>query len=295
MVRSKYFLMLFTILLASCTPAPSSSLPEVTMAATLIPSSTPVPPTAVPTETVLIPTITPTVQVTEVPEWVLIKTPKQNDTISDPVIISGTVDTTSDQTVYIRMVDLDMLELGTTNTILQTSQTQPVPFEIQVEYIPGEAQDALLQVYQLNPSGGSLLHLNSRMVKLSPSDPPKNTEQSSTETMQIDSLRIIQNNNKLELQADGFAGNLFENSLSYKLCGDGGTGSADLVCGTVDNIMLQGVTTIQTKEVGGTGAFSIRTQLQNGQWKQAYLVIYSVSMANGEVTHAASMMIKNGP
>ncbi len=59
--------------------------------------------------------------------------------------------------------------------------------------------------------------------------------------------------------------------------------------------MLTGMTTIQTAEVGGKGKFELRIPLQNGQWKKAHLVIYALSAANGEVTHATSISIKNGP
>lgn len=287
--------LMIAFILSSCATQTQSSLPTAPIIDTPVELQ-------VQTDTI-VPTIdataTPEITPTEVPviltEAIQINSPKQAESISNPVSITGIADTTGDQTVYVRLIDLDSIELGSTNIIIQNPTPPLSAFEVMLEYTPGEAEDAILQVYTMDSSSGTVKHLNSRTGKLVPTDPPKKSVMSTTESMQIDSARIIQNNNKLELHAEGSAGNLFENGLNYSLCGIGGTGSPDLICGTVDNIMLKGMTTIQTAEVGGTGKFELRIPLQNGQWKKAHLVIYSLSAANGEVTHAASISIKNGP
>ena len=107
---------------------------------------------------------------------------------------------------------------------------------------------------------------------------------------------LIQNSGKLELVADGLASGLYGNMLQYKLCGDSdGSGESDLICGSKTNILSAGLIEVVQEEDATTGTWSISAQLANGQWSQGSLVVYNASAANGEVSHAASQSIKNGP
>ncbi len=152
-----------------------------------------------------------------------------------------------------------------------------------------------MQVYSLSAMDGSLEHLNSTLVKLIPQEELPASAHMDTEMIHIQSVKIIQVNNKLELQADGLVANLFTNRLRYKLCYGESNGSPDFVCGTTDNVMVSGMADIQSISMESVAPFTISASLPHGQWKTARLVVFCDSPANGEVMHAASQIIKNGP
>jgi hypothetical protein len=204
-------------------------------------------------------------------------------------------DTADGQTLTARLTALDGTEMAKTTLQIKADPGTRAGFSGDLGYTPGENQDALLQVYSTSTDGGILQHLNSSLVKLVSSTNSNETVSLGSETIEIDSVQILSNNNKLELQASGLAGGVFENTLHYKLCGQGGKGSPDFVCGTIDNIKLTGIIQLNAKEMGDTGTFTISAPISNGQWKYATLVVYCNSPANGEIQHAASQLIKNGP
>lgn len=285
------------ILLAvpACSADTTSSLPEPTDDGVTVKIIVPTATVAVPTEIAPTPTVTPISYAITQSEMIDISSPLSGISIPNPVIVTGVADSTFEQNLTARLVGLDGVELGTGNFTIQADSGQRGPFSGDISYSNGENKDALLQVFSISARDGSLEHLNSVLLKLEPVEDKTENLRLDTEMLQITSIKILQVSGKLELQAEGLASNLFENSLKYKLCGDGGNGSPDFVCGSVDNVMIAGVTEVQTEEMGDTGPFVINMPLQNGQWQFASLVVYNTSPANGEIQHATSQIIKNGP
>jgi hypothetical protein len=287
--------LLAMVLLSSCSSGTASSLDdqssEKATVVIIIPTETPAPPT------VEVPTATATTAPPEItqPESIDISAPEAGTSISNPMSIIGMADSSDSQSLTARMTALDGTELAKTSLQIKADPGTRAGFSGDLSFTPGENQDALLQVYSTSAEGGILQHLNSSLVKLVSSSNSTDAVSLGSETIEIDSVQIISNNNKLELQASGLAGGVFENTLHYKLCGQGGKGGPDFVCGTIDNIMLTGIIQLNAKEMGDTGTFSITAPLSNGQWKYATLVVYCNSPANGEIQHAASQLIKNGP
>lgn len=258
----------------------------------IAPEETEAPATETPTP--LPPTPEP-VEIT-IDEAIDITTPFAGASVTSPLTIIGTSDATFEQNLVIRMVGLDNVELGQTTATIQAEAGQRGAFNATIDFTTGDNQNALLQVFSTSARDGSLVHLNSVMVKLEPQDKEPEDFNTGLEAIQINTLKIIQNGGKLELVADGLAAGVYGNTLQYKLCGDSDTSSeADLICGSKSNILSAGLVEIVQEEDATTGTWAITAQLDNGQWRQGSLVVYNASAANGEVSHAASQSIKNGP
>jgi len=153
----------------------------------------------------------------------------------------------------------------------------------------------MLQVFSRSAKDGSLEHLSSRIVKFGSGTPSPAGTLQPDERIQIFNVQVGHLNTRLQLIADGIAYGIFENTLQFKLCGDGGVGSTDFICGGADNVIIASNLTFFAPEMGSPGNFDIQAELPNGKWRDGRVVIYSISPANGEVDHASSMIIRNGP
>jgi len=289
------------VVLSSCrviTDAPAgTTIMETPVPATLLPTvdafemtSTSIP---LPTET---PEPTPTVAVVQIPEIIDIQSPLPGQWVSSSSMeIRGMADPTFEQNLVIRLVALDGTELLLTSTTIQADAGLRGSFISAIEYDASGYSDGMVQVFSRSAKDGSLEHLSSRMVKFGSGTPNPAAGQQPKEKINLTGVRIGQANTRLQLQAEGSATGVFENTLEFKLCGDGGVGTSDFICGGADNVIIASHTTTDAPEMGEPGVFQILAELPNGKWRDGRLVIYTVSPANGEIEHAASMIIRNGP
>lgn len=292
---------LLLISLSGCrviTSAPPTEMPtSPPPTPTTAPSATPAPilPTSTPT---MLPTATSTSQpvVIEQPEVIDIQYPFTTGKVPPTgFTIQGMADPTFEQNLVIRLVDMDGNEILLQPTTIQADIGMRGLFSQQLEFNEKLSTNAMLQVFSHSVKDGSLEHLNSRMLTFDAEpDAPKDLFPQ-TEKILITDLRVGQVNTRLELQAEGVAVGIFENTLEFKLCGEGGIGTSDFVCGGADNVITSGVVQVNAPDVGQPGTFSIRAEIPNGKWKTGRLVVYATSVANGEIEHASSAIIKNGP
>jgi hypothetical protein len=299
MKRTVIFIILALFSLSGCGTAQEASSSLATPVELGTPTIVIIPPDATemtPTET---PTpLPPTPEPLEInlDEAIDISTPFAGASVTSPLTVFGTAGATFEQTLVIRMVGLDNVELGKTTTTIQADGGQRGSFNATIDFTAGDNQNALLQIYSTSARDGSLVHLNSVMVKLVPQEKEPEDFNTGLEAIQISNVKIIQNAGKLELVADGLASGASGNMLQYKMCADlSGSGDSDLICGSTAYIMNAGLVEVVTEEGATTGTWSITAQLQHGNWRTGSLVVYNASAANGEVQHAASEAIKNGP
>lgn len=300
MKRSTTIFILTLLLLTGCSSeATSSSLPTTALypgTPTIIikaPSSTETEqvPTAMISPTV-VPSATP-VEITAI-EQIEITSPLPGATIDNPLPLKIRADSTLGQVIYARLVDLNGDDLGQTQLLQQPGSANGM-YTGELKFNANNAQDALLQVYATSTPNSGISHLNSILVKLVPQAETFENTIAKTESIQIDSVKIIQNSGKLELLVSGLASGAFENQLQFKLCLNGSNTGTDFICGSQENIFAAGLVNVKAADMGETGTFDISATLKDGQWHSGTVVVYSLSPANGEVQHASSGIIKNGP
>jgi hypothetical protein len=287
---------LLALSLSACSgsSSPATSVPDQTEII-LIPTETA--PAEEPTVGVtLTETATPTTLDITIPEAIDIADPLTGTYIFSPYTITGEADPTFEQSLTARLISLDGTELGTSAITIQAEVGQRGKLSGDISFDPKSNQDGLLQVFSRSAKDGSIIHLNSVMVKLVPtSDQPEDTRLG-TELIVINSAKTNQTDGKLVIEAEGKADGMFENSVSFELCGEGGTSKeTDFICGTKDNVLAQGTAKVNAADVGETGTFTIQTDISNGSWQNGSLVVYSTSPASGDIDHATSATVKNGP
>lgn len=294
MKRTVFLIILALFSLSGCTTPSDGSSSLVTP----VELGTPTIVIIAPEETQVPATETPTAEPVEISaqEAIGISTPIAGTSITSPLTISGEADPTFEQNLLIRLVGLDNTILASTPVTIQAEAGTRGKYQTQLTFTAGENKNALVQIYSTSARDGSLEHLNSVVVNLEPQEKQPEDFNTGDEIIQITSLKIIQNAGKLELQAEGLATGIGSKALSYKLCADTGrTGMDDFVCGNTGNVMSAGLIDVSGQEDATTGTWKIAAPLVNGQWTVGSLVVYSLSTANGEVAHAASQTIKNGP
>ncbi len=278
----------------SSEPTPNSILSEPSPTIVVATETqSPIPVTAIP---IVVPTVTPTQAVELVPEAIDIQYPLNGQWVSPTQVeVRGISDPTFEQNLGIRLLTMDGTELVATATIVQADAGQRGGFSTLLVYDAGDAKDGMIQVFSRSPKDGSLEHLSSRMVKFGSGTPAPTASQQPHEKISLSFVRIGQSNTRLLLEGEGTAVGVFENTLQFKLCGDGGVGISDFFCGGVDNIIIASNISVSASEMGSPGTFSIRAELPNGKWRDGRIVVFSISPANGQVEHASSLIIRNGP
>jgi hypothetical protein len=115
------------------------------------------------------------------------------------------------------------------------------------------------------------------------------------ETITIFSPGHMQEVSGGELQVSGYSEYFFEASLSLALCGEGGSGAPHTVCGTVDNVLAEGATMIDSPDMGQPGPFQGSLSYQVSRQVRARLVVYSISPRDGSIEHASSVLVVLDP
>ena len=95
-----------------------------------------------------------------------------------------------------------------------------------------------------------------------------------------------------EVIITGSAWGSFENTLNYVVCGEKSGNIPDLVCGTMENRLMDGVMTTDATEMGLPGNFEISISNTHTFPPSATIVIYSVSPMNGSIDHAAVTVVR---
>jgi hypothetical protein len=93
------------------------------------------------------------------------------------------------------------------------------------------------------------------------------------------------------ITVSGMSDYYFESQLGLLLCGAGGQGAGDDLCGTIDNVLAQSVAMIDTPEVGLPGPFSGVLSYSVNEPTPARIVVYASSPRDGGWLHVTSIPI----
>ena len=97
------------------------------------------------------------------------------------------------------------------------------------------------------------------------------------------------------MHLSGFSEYVFESSLSLALCGEGGSGAPDPICGTADNLIASGHVMVQSPDIGQPGPFETDLTYTVAGPTRARLVVYSASARDGGILHLTSVEISIAP
>ena len=259
------------------------------------PMSLPIQPTVIPYSTISPKSevIIPEPQFDETPpekapeESIWIQSPENGAKISGILTVQGISDPTFEQNLVIRLVDQNNTEILRTNTIIQADTGSRGNFSTAVNIPATTSQTGILQVFSVSPKDGSLVHLSSVVVLLNSED-GAGSPINRNERILVYSIRTNGAGSDAVIEVTGVAWGLFENSLNYTICGEKSGNIPDLVCGTLENRLMEGAITTNANEMGLPGDFTISIRNTLSLPQSASLVIYSISPMNGAIDHAAS-------
>lgn len=281
------------------TPLPATPIPQ---------EDTPVPPTATnPPEPTTEPTTEPTIEPTEEPttepgplratEAIHISSFGSSSRLVSPFTVEGNALPTFEQGLGMRLVNLEGVEMAVAYVTIQSPAGSSGPFTAVLPFTITQAEEsARLMVFSTSPKDGGLTHVTSLMITLLAGGSPQLTEPATDfETIEIMAPAPGQQVYNRTVPFYGYSEYFFEANLGVALCGEGGSGVYDPICGTADNLLAQSSVMIDSPDMGIPGPFEGSIEYQVGVPTNARLVIYALSPADGGIEHLSSVEIVLNP
>jgi hypothetical protein len=293
---------------ASPTPPPIATLTPTALGG--VPSPTPppgdtpaappsatAPSTAAPgeTSTTTVPP-TPTLPGPEPREAIVILEPGGVSSVASPVRVAGLAEPTFEQNLVIQITDGDGAVIATEPTTIQAEAGTGGPYAVEVAFTVAADQPGRISVFHASPRDGGLVHLASVEVTLlaggaaavTPGGPQP-------EFHQILAPAPLAEVSGGSLHVSGFSAYVFEGTLNLALCGEGGSGAPDPICGTADNVLATGFTTLQAPDIGQPGPYEADLAYTITGPVQARLAVFSYSARDGGLVHLTSVPVNLRP
>lgn len=100
-------------------------------------------------------------------EAILITSPKPDEVVSSPVLVTGVSDPTFEQHLAIQVIDIDGSVIGQGTATIAADWGQRGPFEAQLTFTPPASEEpGRIVVFAASPRDGGLVHLSSVEVRL---------------------------------------------------------------------------------------------------------------------------------
>lgn len=285
------FALFFAILVQACSPAPTA-FPTNTETAL---SPTIEAPTQTPYIIVVTaePTLTPTPEAVDgALEAILISLPGFASTITSPVTVQGQSRPTFEQNLVVAVYDQFGELLGLTPTTLDSPAGSPGNFNTELAFTVSSEQPGRVSVYETSAMDGGMVHLSSVEVTLRPGG----AAEIFPAEFQFESIQIQfpAPNDELSggmLTVSGFSDYYFESNLGLVLCGEGGSGAPNELCGTADNILAAGNALIDAPDMGQPGPFSGELSYSVSAPTHARVVVFAASARDGGLLHLSSIPV----
>jgi hypothetical protein len=267
----------------STVPAGASTVAPITPAVSPTPPPTPVKPTLVPGQP-------------QVPEAILIITPGNGSLAMPLVRVSGEADPTFEQNLVIEITDANGAVIATQATTIQSAGAARGPFDAQVPFTVTAQEPGRISVFSTSPRDGGLIHLSSVDVTLltgGTAEPFAGPVHNETHVILEPAPQASISGGSLHVS--GFSDYVFESQLSLALCGEGGSGAPDQVCGTADNVLATGTATLNAPDVGQPGPFAGDLTYHVSAAVQARVVVFSRSARDGGIVHLSTVPVQLAP
>jgi hypothetical protein len=327
MKKTCYFLFLiipFALLLHACsTPDPTSIVPPTIPGPIIADPTAPIPTTA-PSETTALPYPEPVISSPEagyphpnptafspypassettpeniVEEHFSILTPDTGSLVISPVSVFGVANPTFEQNLVVMITDENGNQLALTPTTIEIEAGQRGSFSVEVPFTVSANQPGRIVVYEASAMNGALVHLSSVEVTLIASG-EADIKLKSPVYPEIEQILILSPEVQATLtggviEISGMSAYFFEGQLNIIVCGQGGSGEADLLCGTADNVVGTGLATIDSPDIGLPGTFSGSATYTVTEPQVGQVIVYAISARDGGVIHAVSVLVNLEP
>jgi hypothetical protein len=230
------------------------------------------------------------------PEAILILEPGNLSAVVSPVRVAGEADPTFEQSLVVEITDAEGASLAVVPAQIQADLGQRGPFSVEVEFGVDADQPGRISVYSTSARDGGLIHLSSVEVTLlaggqasiQPAEPRE-------EFITLHEPRFLAAVGGGVVRLVGYSEYVFESALGVVICGEGGVGAPDPLCGTADNVLGAGVAAIQSPDIGQPGPFEAEVTYTVAATTRGRIVVYSASPRDGGLTHLASQEVVLAP
>ena len=228
-------------------------------------------------------------------EAIVILQPGLNSFIVSPVTVEGQSRPTFEQNLVVAIYGEDGARLAQQPTTLDSPAGEPGNYSIEVSFEVGSEQPGRISVYETSALDGGIVHLSSVEVTLTVGEavitPP---------TLGLESIDIQAPAPMMEISGgvftvSGFSDYFFESNLGLVLCGGGGSGAPNDLCGTEDNVLASGNAMIDAPDVGMSGPFSGELTYSVSEPTPARIVVFAASPRDGGWMHVSSIPILLSP
>ena len=289
-MKRHHLLALFPILILACrfgasvpTPTPliGSPLPETGTA-------------PLPSETIAV--TPPEEGPVRPPEAILILEPGPNSQVVSPVHIAGMADPTFEQNLVVTVTDESGAVIALEPTTIQAPSPERGPFEIDLAFSITADQPGRISVYDVSARDGGLVHLSSVEVTLLAGGAAViNPPPAAPETISIFGPVHLAEISGGAFTVSGFSEYFFESNLGVVVCGEGGSGAPDQLCGTADNVIASSFAIIAAPDIGLPGPFSGEIVYSIASSVQARIIVYAATPRDGGLMHASSRPVNLTP
>ena len=292
-MAKRIFATLIILSLTACNlpgaPVPTQSAPPEISPATIAPATEA--PTVAPEQP------TPTIaDAGRNLEAAVILQPGPNSSVTSPVTVAGQSRPTFEQNLVVAVYGEDGGVLATQPTTLDSPAGNPGNFSIGITFIVDHEQPGRVSAFETSAMDGGIIHLSSVEVTLKPSG----AAEIQPAAIGFESIDILLPEPMAEIsggviQVSGFSEYYFESNLGLLLCGGGGSGAPNDLCGTEDNILASGNAMIDTPEMGQPGPFNGELHYSVSEQTQARILVFAASPRDGGWLHVNSIPILLNP
>jgi hypothetical protein len=225
-------------------------------------------------------------------EAIVILSPGANSLVSSPIIMLGQSRPTFEQALVVAVFAEDGSELARQPATIDSPSGEPGNFTLEIPFSVAVNQPGRISVFETSAMDGGIVHLTSVEVTLLTGGTPElQTPAVSFESIDIQSPAPMAEISGGVISVSGFSDYYFESNLGLILCGGGGSGAPDEICGTEDNILAQGNAMIDAADVGQPGPFSGQLTYSVSQQTPARIVVFAASPRDGGLLHLNSIPI----
>ena len=229
-------------------------------------------------------------------EAILILEPGVGASITSTVHVAGEADSTFEQSLVVRISDAEGKFLSTTAVQIAADAGQRGKFAVAVPVHVFSDQPGRISVYAASPRDGGLTHLASVEVTLLAAGAASlKTGQPRGESIAIFAPTLRATVGGGTARVTGSSDYVFESQLSVAICGEGGSGEPDLICGTKDNLLGMGTAFVNSPDAGRPGPFTADVKYTVAKQTQGRIVVFDASPRDGGITHLASVEVVLGP
>ncbi len=284
----RIFAVVVILSLTACigVPAPTQPVPTETGAATIAPTIAPEQPTA----TVTVAQTGPAL------EAIVILQPGVDSAVTSPLTVQGQSRPTFEQNLVVAVFGEDGSVLAKQPTTLDSPAGNPGNFNIDILFNVDHEQPGRVAVYETSAMDGGIVHLTSVAVTLDSGTAAEiNPPHLGFESIEIQSPVPMAEISGGTILVSGYSDYFFESNLGLMLCGGGGSGAQNDLCGTDDNILASGNATIDAPDVGLPGPFSGELAYSVSEPTPARIVVFAASPRDGGWLHVSSIPILLSP